>query len=108
MKTTTTSNMKDTTMTAATATTYLTYKRTAWYLEGFHMVINAFDSDGTQVGYICAIYHYKTNRLSDLTVTLLATGDTGEVRVAHNDGRAAVQAAKVMLEKMLKKSTSMA
>ena len=93
--------MKDTTMTT-------TYKRTAWYLEGFHMVIEAFDADGTQVGDIRALYHYKTNRLSYLTVTLLATGDTGEVRVAHNDGRAAVQAAKVMLEKMLKKSTSMA
>ena len=87
-------------------TTYLTYKRTAWYLEGFHMVINAFDSDGTQVGYICAIYQYKTNRLSDLTVTLLATGDTGEVRVSHGEGRKAVQVAKTMLEKMLKKSVA--
>ena len=108
MKITTTPNTKDTTMTAATATAYTTYKRTAWYLEGFHMVINAFNADGTQVGDIRALYHYKTNRLSDLTVTLLATGETGYVTVAHNDGRAAVHAAKVMLEKMLKKSVEMA
>ena len=89
-------------------TTYLNYERTAWYLEGFHMVINAFDADGTQVGYICALYHYKTNLLSDLTVTLLATGETGEVRVAHKEGRKAVQVAKTMLEKMFKKSVEMA
>lgn len=92
----------------ATMTTYLTYKRAAWYLEGFHMIITAFDADGAQVGDICALYQYKTNRLSDLTVTLLATGDTGEVKVSHGEGRKAVQVAKTMLENMLKKSASVA
>jgi hypothetical protein len=103
VKTTTASNTKETQM---TTTPYMTYKRTAWYHEGHNMVIEASDETGRGLGWIRAVYHYKTNCLANLTVRLLTTGETGDVKVSHNDGRAAVRAAKTMLEEMLKKSAA--
>lgn len=89
--------------TTTTTTTALTFKRTDYYHQGNKMSINGFDASGKCVGWIEALYHYKSNRLDRLVVRLYATGEEREIKASVWGARKAVTVAKAVLETMHEK-----
>ena len=85
----------------------LTFERSDWYHQGNHMSISAHDETGKLVGWINALYHYKTNQFSDFTVRLMS-GEAQEITVPWHGGRKALAAAKTLMHEMYQKSASAA
>lgn len=92
-----------TTTNTATAAPAVTFKRTDFYHQGPQMTIEATDAEGRVIGWINALYHYKSTRLDMLVVRLYATGEEREIKTSVWGARKAVTVAKAVLETMHEK-----